>query len=298
MSEYFITKKLDSFIGNASVHKSAELALSKRESGATLLFHGPNGCGKSTLCFQLAHRLLGEFQGRKIPEHKILNLTHSDFFFLNSEDQGKNLISIDEIRRLNEFLRYTAAEGQNKVVIIDKIDHATRSAANGLLKVLEEPPKNTFIMVVADQLGRVLPTIRSRCLKFRLKGLSFDEFKAANTDADREIYDNTSGSLTVANLFADEELKEINHLILASLFNKNNKMADVERICDAVQDLRVWAIFKNALSRQIFVRIKQAMEDPLLEKKLQYLEKLNSQIAECDLFHLDKKSIVYSVLCQ
>lgn len=80
-------------------------------------------------------------------------------------------ITVDEIRRLLSFFHLSAAEGGRRVAIIDAADDMNPNAANALLKVLEEPPADALILIVAHQPAGLLPTIRSRCRTLRLSPL-------------------------------------------------------------------------------------------------------------------------------
>ncbi|RZW12577.1 MAG: DNA polymerase III subunit delta' [Rhodobacteraceae bacterium] len=91
----------------------------------------------------------------------------------------KAQITVDEIRRLNSFFGLSATEGGYRVVIVDSADEMNTSAANALLKVLEEPPKNAVLFLVSHQPARLLPTIRSRCRDLRLQPLAPDALASA-----------------------------------------------------------------------------------------------------------------------
>lgn len=80
-------------------------------------------------------------------------------------------ILVDDVRALSDFLHLTAGEGGWRVAVIDSIDSMTRNAANALLKILEEPPRNTLLLAVSHAPGRLLPTIRSRCRHLALRPL-------------------------------------------------------------------------------------------------------------------------------
>jgi DNA polymerase III subunit delta' len=81
-------------------------------------------------------------------------------------------IVVDDAREIAQFLRLTPAEGGWRVVVVDGADEMNRSAANALLKILEEPPARTLLLLVAHSPGRLLPTIRSRCRRLALPPLS------------------------------------------------------------------------------------------------------------------------------
>src|SRR4029077_16302490 len=81
-------------------------------------------------------------------------------------------IIVDNTREIGAFLRLTPAEGGWRVVIVDGADEMNRNAANSLLKILEEPPRRTLLVLVAHSVGLLLPTIRSRCRHISLPPLS------------------------------------------------------------------------------------------------------------------------------
>ncbi len=78
---------------------------------------------------------------------------------------------VDDIRAIGAFLRLTPAEGGWRIVVVDTADEMNRNAANALLKILEEPPARAILLLVSDNPGRLLPTIRSRCRRLALRPL-------------------------------------------------------------------------------------------------------------------------------
>lgn len=77
--------------------------------------------------------------------------------------QSKRNITVDQIRRMQQRLHTRPTLGSRRAVIIDPADELEKGAVNALLKSLEEPPAGTFFLLVAHRVGRLLPTIRSRC---------------------------------------------------------------------------------------------------------------------------------------
>ncbi len=156
------------------------------------LLTGPRGVGKATLAWATARILLARTGGEAVkPGSAPLNLDMSADHpvarrVAAMSDPGcllirrawdadrkrlKNWITVDEIRRLNRFLGLTATDGGCRVVIVDAADDMNLSAANALLKLLEEPPGSTVLFLVSHQPARLLPTIRSRCRILRLREL-------------------------------------------------------------------------------------------------------------------------------
>jgi DNA polymerase-3 subunit delta' len=80
-------------------------------------------------------------------------------------------IVVEDAREITGFFRLTAAEEGWRIVVVDGAEEMNRSAANALLKVLEEPPRRALLLLVSHSPGRLLPTIRSRCRHFLLAAL-------------------------------------------------------------------------------------------------------------------------------
>ena len=100
--------------------------------------------------------------------------THADIRLLApsvAEGKKKNQIGVEEARALPRFLTMTPAEGGWRVVILDEADRMHPSAANALLKTLEEPPPRTALLLLSDAPARLLPTVRSRCRTLPLRAL-------------------------------------------------------------------------------------------------------------------------------
>lgn len=81
-------------------------------------------------------------------------------------------IPVDEVRRLGRFFAMSAADGGTRIAIVDAADELNRNAANALLKMLEEPPANTVLLLISHRPSRLLPTIRSRCRVLRCAPLN------------------------------------------------------------------------------------------------------------------------------
>ena len=154
------------------------------------LLAGPRGVGKATFARAAARRMLAdaagptvEMRGLDAPsEHPIVRLvdagSHPDMRWLErlANDKG-NLnrnIKVDQIRELAEFVSLSAAMSPWRLIVVDSADDLERSAANALLKMLEEPPANTIFLLVSHAPGRLLPTIRSRCRQLHFEALGDD----------------------------------------------------------------------------------------------------------------------------
>ena len=179
-----------------------EAARSGRLHHAWLLT-GPRGVGKATLAYRIAHAVLTgradalDRDGTPVAR-RIRAGSEPGLFVLRREWDDKKgrmpaVINVDQIRGsdapkggprgIAPFLHLSAPDGGRRVIIIDAADEMNVEAANALLKLLEEPPARTVLLLVAHQPWRLLPTIRSRCRELRLSPLASGDLAAALAQA-------------------------------------------------------------------------------------------------------------------
>lgn len=166
---------------------------------------GPKGIGKATLAYKIARFLLNnppiDDQGpglfgdvlaadvlEKIkltslntdlqtpPNQLVSAKSNPDFMVIEKSEDPKtgkmrNNILVDDVRKINRFFQKTSSAGGWRIALIDTADDMNRNAANAILKILEEPPKNSILIILANAPGKLLPTIKSRCCMLRLKPL-------------------------------------------------------------------------------------------------------------------------------
>ncbi len=148
---------------------------------------GQRGLGKASFALAAARELVAE-PGAMQPagDHPdILVLSHlaKDDREERKREDGKPFelkrnITVDQVRGMSQRLTTRPTMGSRRVVMIDPADDLERSAQNALLKSLEEPPAGTFFLLVAHRLGRLLPTIRSRCRVLNFSVLADDTLDA------------------------------------------------------------------------------------------------------------------------
>ena len=144
--------------------------LRDEQLGHALLIQGPIGVGKHWLADQLSNALActqweqttgvpcGQCQGCQLYQ----NGTHPDCFYVEPPEAGHHIL-VDQVRELIAQLMLTPSVSRYRVGILTLAESMTEEAANALLKTLEEPPNDVWLLLVSHSPQNVLPTIRSRC---------------------------------------------------------------------------------------------------------------------------------------
>lgn len=145
------------------------------------LLTGPKGIGKATTAYHLANRLLANgnpgqtrrwIEGRAHPDLFVLERQLND----SKPRKLKAEISVDDARSLSAFLNRTSSTGW-RVAIVDAVDDLNAESANSLLKLVEEPPSKALIFLINHVPGRILRTLKSRCMRMSLEPLKNEEIE-------------------------------------------------------------------------------------------------------------------------
>ena len=179
------------------------------------ILSGPKGIGKATLAWKIVTQLSNEAtstqeleDSKVLLEKKIKALSLSNLFLCRRpyDDKAQRLkkfITIDEIRKLKSFFQMSAIENEWRVAIIDCADELNNAAANALLKLLEEPPNKSILIIISNQPGRLPATVRSRCRSLHLKKLNESEIKEVLTLSDLDVNSKTADDRLVLSVIAD-----------------------------------------------------------------------------------------------
>ena len=202
-----------------------------------LIVEGQEGVGKNQICQYLINGLLNE----KNSHNLIKNNSHPDLFCINNEtlisyfqredkDKLKNKtkkIPVGFIREAIDFVMLKSGLSKNKILFIDGAENLTISSQNALLKTLEEPPQNTYIIIQSNRFKCLNQTIYSRCQLIHFNNLSQDELYDWAMDIlqiknDKSVIPSYMTPKKVSQLIEDglfEDLKKLNNYLYA-LFNK------------------------------------------------------------------------------
>lgn len=214
------------------------------------LFSGPEGVGKKLSALVLAKavnclELEGEACDSCASCKKINSFQHPDVRLINSDSE----IKIENVRVLQKEISLRAYEARKKVFIIDDAHKLTVEASNALLKVLEEPPGRSLIILVTDKPGRLLKTVVSRCKVVRFspvrREVLFEVLKkehAIDTDRARFLAYFSEGRLGFALRLKEKDiLKEKNRLIDGVVFGGANlSLQKKEELSFGLNILSAW----------------------------------------------------------
>lgn len=158
----------EQLIGQAPIKQYLERALLEGKLPHALLFVGPVGVGKKLFAQELAtHLLCAE-------KERIEKEIHPDFHPIRVQGKGA-LHAIEAFRAMIEEVHKVPFEAPAKVFLIHDAERMQPAAANALLKTLEEPAPNTFLILITTSSSSLLPTILSRCIRLTFKPLSEEE---------------------------------------------------------------------------------------------------------------------------
>ncbi len=210
------------------------------------IFWGADGIGKTSVAYKFAKCLLAHLDSVNesldiSDDSKIHNLvdnkTHPDFFVLDSSSP-----SIDEIRILMGKVRKTPSLSRRRVVIIENADKLNKNIYNSLLKILEEPPRNTVFVLICSTIGNLPITLQSRAIKLKFNPLSHSEvvlalslFDVENAEILASISDGSIGDALY--LYENNGIDLYQHLLKAfssdyQTSHKTVKYIIENKLCD------------------------------------------------------------------
>jgi DNA polymerase-3 subunit delta' len=313
-------------------HLEAERALLEAYKGGRIphawLIGGPPGIGKATLAYRLARFVLAHPDPQAPAVQKAASLAvdaghpvarriaaqaQGDLLVLErviNEDTGKlyTVIRVEDVRRAVPFFGSTAGEGGWRIAIVDAVDNLQREGANALLKVLEEPPARTLLLLVSHAPGRELPTIRSRCRRLLLRPLEPADVAravAAATgrnadDADvQEAAAASDGSVARALGFLDGPALALRQRVLelfAQLPDPDPRA--LHALGDALggSEPQTLAAFMDMVNGWLSARLTgDTRQARRLARTAEVWEKVNRAAREVETYNLERKPLVFAV---
>jgi len=251
--------------GNERVKKILQAFLKKERLPHALIFAGPEGTGKKLMALNLAKAL--NCEKNKLDPcdecaqcHSIDNENHPDVIVISPEGR---FIKIDQMRFLIQTAYLKPMIGSNRVFIIDHAEKLNEEASNAILKILEEPPLFTLIILLTDNPSFLLPTIRSRCQIIHFSSIKKEQIE----------------SILKEKGYDEEKAR------LISLLAKGNLEEALSIDWEEIQEKkrRTWEIFKNLITGrnlfQTYKRLEQEAYSP--EFKGEFKDFLELMVSFC-----------------
>jgi DNA polymerase III subunit delta' len=166
-----------SVVGHEEAQAGFKLSFASGRPHHAWLMSGPKGIGKATLAYSLARHVLAQSMPPDQVQRWVHARAHPDLAVLErsfNDSKPRKLraeISVDDVRSFIDFFARTSGGGGWRVGLVDAADELHTESANALLKLVEEPPAKTIILLVCHAPGKILRTLRSRCRKLLLSGL-------------------------------------------------------------------------------------------------------------------------------
>lgn len=315
--------------GHAEAEAAILAAWNQRRLPHALLIGGPQGIGKATLAYRIARFVLargvngGQAASKPArtlevdPEHpasrQVSARSHPDLLVLRRElnpetEKLRTEIRIDDVRRTVSFFGSTAALGGYRVAIVDSAEELNRSGANALLKVLEEPPPLSLLMIVSHSPGRLLPTIRSRCRRLMLRPLQTDDVVKALESVAESDPELPRDELSAAAAASGGSVRYALELMLGESLEVRNLTTDLLRqlpdvqpeglhtLGDRIRRNEELTIFAETVSDWIAAAATRISEPPArLARLAEAWEKVRRATVEAEVFNLDRKPLVFQV---
>ncbi len=270
-----------------------------------IILSGKNGVGKATLAYHIMNYILSLNEEYKYNQEDLIinennksykllqNNTHPNIYVIDLIDEKKSI----DIAQIREMITYTNKSSFNNIprfILIDNIENLNKNSVNALLKIVEDPNENIYFILIHNNEKKILPTLKSRCLSFKIS-FSFDEnIKIINTILKKNIFDlinydlisyyNTPGEIINMINFANE--KKINL--------KNNTLIDILKLLIENSYYKKNKYVKSLIINLIelyFLKEYQitTTKNSLLNVYHNYITKINNT----ETFNLDEESLFF-----
>ena len=205
-------------------------------------------------------------------------------FVLSLVDSNRTqAISIGQVRAIRDWCATSSMDGERKLVVVEGLENALGSAVNAFLKTLEEPPANTYFILISANPGRLLATILSRVRKFRFKALTKDDsryiFNSLFVDPNR--YESLEQFFLEGGGIDDAKLKAMARDLVVV------RNADIPAIAAELEACKGYDIFFSHVIDMLYSGRLDGSIDP---RKADYLiQGINEMVSKAKLFNQNKR---------
>jgi DNA polymerase III subunit delta' len=319
-------RETTALFGHAEAERTLLDAYKSGRIPHAFLIGGPPGIGKATLAYRLARFVLAHPDPKAAAMQKAASIAvtedhpvarriaaqaQADLLVLErvtneQTDKLYTVIRVDDVRRTVPFFGSTAGEGGWRICIVDAIDDLQREGANALLKILEEPPERSLLLLISHAPGRELPTIRSRCRRLLLRPLATaDVVRALAAATGREADDAelrnaaaaSDGSVSRALSFLDEGAQALRQRVLdlfAQLPNPDPRALHALGDVLGGNEPQTLAAFMDLVNGWLSGRLERG-QLPHMARAAEVWEKVNTAARDVETYNLERKPLVFTV---
>ena len=220
-----------------------------------ILFSGKKGLGRSTLAYHIINYVCSKNEDNKYDKiNNVINLenksfkliqnnTHPNFYLIDIFDEKKN-IDIEQIRTMITYTNKSNFNNNPRFVLIDNIEFLNKNSINALLKIVEEPKNNLFFILIHNNETKILTTLISRCITFKIN-LSFkDVVSVSNKIINKNIFEILDKNLINHYCSPGQIFRLINYA--------NEKKIDLKN--QTLEELLINLIDKNSYKKNTYVK--------------------------------------------
>jgi len=165
-----------------------------------ILLSGRKGLGKSTLAYHIINFILSNNEDHKYDSNNLTinrdnrsfkllqNNSHPNFYLIDLLNDKKN-IDVNQIREMISYTNKSAFNNMSRFILIDNIEKLNKNSVNALLKIIEEPNENIFFILINNNEKYILPTLRSRCLTFKINFTFNQSMHVSNQILNDNVFD-------------------------------------------------------------------------------------------------------------
>ena len=205
-----------------------------------ILLSGKKGLGKSTMAYHIINYILSSKEDFKYDLNKyiinsknksfklIQNNSHPNFYLVDILNQKKN-IDVNQIREMINFTNKSTFNNMARFILIDNIENLNKNSINALLKVIEEPNENVFFILISNSEKFILPTLKSRCLIFKINFTFNHSMQVSNQILNENVFDlvnydlinyySTPGEIVNLINFSKDKVINLKNYTLTSFLN-------------------------------------------------------------------------------
>ena len=319
-------EKTSLFLGHEEAENALTQAIRSGKVFPTWIFCGPFGVGKSTLAHRFAKCLLsetipsgGQLECKDEKVSRMVDLrTHPDFFVLEQREEN---VSIDETRELVSKILKTPSMSKWRVMILENASNLNKNICNSLLKILEEPPKNSVVMLICENISLLPRTLVSRSSVLNIGALKTEQvteiLRLKGIDNSEQLARLSNGSVGYALYFLENNGMEIYEKLLEA-FDFSGKQPNYQKSLKYLMDndyvgnfriikesllriLKIYADLLNEVAENCSNREREILMSNIrgrnlnVDEELQKILEIIQMIGKGETMMLDKKSVLLYV---